>query len=270
MAALPTSNASGAGNLQLWWDHATAPAAGIGSPRRRGALLPAAQPEWPWVAVVPATPPGLPAVTAGYPPPPILPTLPGCRTWPPPRGTSARAFLFPPALRAGGAASTFPRVQEGQRLFPMVPIRLRLPQIASTRETLHYPPRPAPRLAHSLAGMSPSRWDVFTHLPLPQHTDPRGLLSDLPSWTPPARASAVVAVGELPPNIPSPRISAPQQPPKFQLCPLAGLGSRRRGCSSRSVDCGSSAAHPQGCPVRRAGVEGRMAMAGKRGMGPIA
>jgi len=121
--------------------------------------------------------------TAGT-PPPMQPTLPGRRTCPPPRGTSARACLFPPALQAGGAASIFLRVQEGQRLFPMVLIRLRLPQIASRRETLRSPLRPAPWLAHSLAGMLPSWSDLFTHLLLPQHTDPGGLPSDLPSRTP--------------------------------------------------------------------------------------
>lgn len=127
----------------------------------------------------------------GYTPLLILPTRPGCCTCPPPRGTSARAFLFPPALQAGGAASIFPRVQEGQRLFSVVLMGLRLPQIASRREALHYPPCPTPRLAHSLAGMFPSRSDLFTHLLVPQNVDPLGLPLDLPSWRPLAKASAL-------------------------------------------------------------------------------
>lgn len=81
------------------------------------------------------------------------------------RGGHLLVLFSPPtpsALQAGGAASIFPRVREGQRLFPMVPIGLCLLQIASMREALHYPPHPTPQLAHSLAGMFLCWSDLFT------------------------------------------------------------------------------------------------------------
>lgn len=108
----------------------------------------------------------------GSTPPRILPTFPGCCTCPLLWRTSARAFFPLPVLQARGAVSIFPRVQEGQRLFPVVLIGLQLPQIASRQESLHYPLHLTPCLAHSLAGTVPSWWD------------PGGLPSVLPSWTP--------------------------------------------------------------------------------------
>lgn len=100
MAALPTSSASGAGNLQLRQDHGMAPttggtAAGRAPAPRAGAVL---RPARSRVAVgarrachaVPST-----RCDCGYTPMLTLPTLPGCCTCP--WRTPARAFLSPPS-----------------------------------------------------------------------------------------------------------------------------------------------------------------------------
>ena len=132
MAALPTSSASSTGNLQLRWDHVTAAGRMAAGEHRLPVplqhLVLQSQSGCGWPSCMP--PPNCPLQLWVPPPLLILPILPGCCICPPPQGTSAHAFLLPPAPHARGAGSVLLRVQEGQRLFPVVFIGLCLLQIA--------------------------------------------------------------------------------------------------------------------------------------------
>lgn len=114
--------------------------------------------EWLWVAI-PCIPPPDPAH-----PPRLLHVSPTA-------GTSAPALPSPPpAIQAGGAASIFPRVQEGQSLFPMVLTALCLSRIASRPERVQVIPHirphgeliPWPGRSHPRWIYSPLCWSHST------------------------------------------------------------------------------------------------------------